>query len=156
MKLTKQTDYAFRILMFCAASGERLSRISDISRVYGASEPFLFKILQPLVEASIVETVRGRNGGIRLARKPSQISLGEVARLTEENFTIAECFERETSNCPLLDNCQLTLALREALNAFMLVLDRYTIDDLAKPSAAVRTLLALIDGVNGPKALAKN
>ncbi|MDZ7824448.1 MAG: Rrf2 family transcriptional regulator, partial [Ahrensia sp.] len=65
MKLTKQTDYAFRILMFCAAGGGRLSRITDIARVYGASEPFLFKILQSLVGAGIVETVRGRNGGIR-------------------------------------------------------------------------------------------
>ncbi len=146
MKLTKQTDYAFRILMFCAASGSRLSRISDISRVYGASEPFLFKILQPLVEAQIIETVRGRNGGIRLARLPSEITLGEVARLTEDNFTMAECFERDESNCPLLDNCRLTTALREALDAFMDVLDKYTVDDLAKPSAAVITLLAMVDG----------
>ena len=145
MKLTKQTDYAFRILMFCAASGSRLSRISDISRVYGASEPFLFKILQPLVEAEIIETVRGRNGGIRLARQPSEITLGEVARLTEDNFTMAECFERDESNCPLLDNCRLTTALREALEAFMEVLDKYTVDDLAKPSAAVITLLAMVD-----------
>lgn len=146
MKLTKQTDYAFRILMFCAASGDRLSRISDISRVYGASEPFLFKILQPLVEAKIVETVRGRNGGIRLARLPSQIPLGEVARLTEDNFTIAECFEREDTTCPLVDNCRLTSALKEAVDAFMGVLDKYTVDDLAKPSAAVISLLAMVDG----------
>lgn len=146
MKLTKQTDYAFRILMFCAAGGSRLSRISDISRVYGASEPFLFKILQPLVEANIVETVRGRNGGIRLARAPSEISLGEVARLTEDNFTLAECFEEDSSNCPLIDNCKLTVALREALEAFMRVLDNYSVDDLAKPSAAVITLLAMVEG----------
>lgn len=150
MKLTKQTDYAFRILMFCAASGTRLSRISDISRVYGASEPFLFKILQPLVEAKIVETVRGRNGGIRLARLPSDISLGEVARLTEDNFTLAECFEQDASNCPLLDNCKLTSALREALEAFMTVLDKYSVDDLAKPSAAVITLLAMVEGTELP------
>lgn len=152
MKLTKQTDYAFRILMFCAASGTRLSRISDISRVYGASEAFLFKILQPLVEAKIIETVRGRNGGIRLARPAAEISLGEVARLTEDNFTIAECFDHSSSDCPLLDNCRLTSALREALDAFMSVLDRYSVDDLSKPSAAVITLLAMVDGTeNTPK-----
>lgn len=157
MKLTKQTDYAFRILMFCAASGTRLSRISDISRVYGASEPFLFKILQPLVEAKIIETVRGRNGGIRLARLPSKISLGEVARLTEDNFLLAECFEQDASNCPLLDNCKLTSALREALEAFMTVLDRYSVDDLAKPSAAVITLLAMVDSAGAsPKGVRTN
>lgn len=145
MKLTKQTDYAFRILMFCAAGGGRLSRIADISRTYGASEPFLFKILQPLVTAGIVETVRGRNGGIRLARPASEIKLGEIARLTEDNFTIAECFQREDANCPLIDNCRLTSALREAMDAFMAVLDKYSVDDLAKPSAAVITLLAMVD-----------
>lgn len=145
MKLTKQTDYAFRILMFCASGGSRLSRIGDISRVYGASEPFLFKILQPLVEAGIVETVRGRNGGIRLARPTDKITLGEVVRLTEDNFTLAECFEREEAECPLLDNCRLTSALKEAMDAFMAVLDKYTVDDLAKPSAAVITLLAMVD-----------
>lgn len=151
MKLTKQTDYAFRILMFCAANGGRLSRIAEVAKVYGASEPFLFKILNPLVEAGIVQTVRGRNGGIRLGRPSTEISLGEVARLTEDNFTIAECFERDESDCPLIDNCRLTSALREAVDAFMQVLDKYTVDDLSKPSAAVIALLAMVDGDAAPK-----
>ena len=150
MKLTKQTDYAFRILMFCAAGGGNLSRVADISRVYGASEPFLFKILNPLVEAGIVETVRGRNGGIRLARPANRITLGDVVRVTEENFLMAECFEPDETDCPLVAHCRLTSALREALAAFMAVLDRYTIDDLARPSAAVINLLAMIGA--GPPA----
>ncbi len=145
MKLTKQTDYAFRILMFCAAGGDRLSRVADISRVYGASEPFLFKILHPLVEGGLVHTVRGRNGGIRLARPASEISLAEVVRLTEDNFTMAECFEPDDADCPLIETCRLTSALREALEAFLAVLDRYTVADLAKPSAAVINLLSMIE-----------
>lgn len=145
MKLTKQTDYAFRILMFCAAGGDRLSRVTDISKVYGASEPFLFKILQPLVEAGIVETVRGRNGGIRLARPANEITLSEVIRLTEDTFDMAACFDTQSRECPLVDNCRLTSALREALDAFFDVLSRTTIADLAKPSAAVISLLAMIE-----------
>lgn len=153
MKLTKQTDYAFRILMFCAAGGDRLSRVADIARAYGASEPFLFKILHPLVEGGIVKTVRGRNGGIRLARPAREITLAEVVRLTEDNFTMAECFDGEDADCPLIENCRLTAALREALNAFLAVLERYTVDDLAKPSAAVISLLSMIEA--GPPASVK-
>lgn len=145
MKLTKQTDYAFRILMFCAAGGDRLSRVADISRVYGASEPFLFKILHPLVEGGVVQTVRGRNGGIRLARPASEITLAEVVRLTEDNFTMAECFDLDDADCPLIENCRLTAALREALDAFLAVLEKYTVDDLARPSAAVINLLSMIE-----------
>ena len=145
MKLTKQTDYAFRILMFCSSGGDRLSRVADIARAYGASEPFLFKILHPLVEGGIVQTVRGRNGGIRLARPASEITLADVVRLTEDNFTMAECFDLDDSDCPLIENCRLTTALREALDAFMTVLEKYTIEDLAKPSAAVINLLAMIE-----------
>ncbi len=152
MKLTKQTDYAFRILMFCAAGGDRLSRVADIARAYGASEPFLFKILHPLVEGGLVQTVRGRNGGIRLARQADQITLAEVVRLTEDSLAMAECFDTET-DCPLVANCQLTGALREALDAFFDVLSRYTVDDLARPSAAVTNLVAMIEA--GPPTGAK-
>ncbi|MEO1746148.1 MAG: iron-responsive transcriptional regulator RirA [Pseudomonadota bacterium] len=149
MRLTKQTDYAFRILMFCAAAGNRLCRVSDVARAYGASEPFLFKILNPLVEAGLVETVRGRNGGIRLARPAGEITLADVALVTEDTFDMAECFEAGGTDCPLIENCQLTTALRRALDAFFAVLAEVTIDDLSKPSAAVTQLLAMID--NSPK-----
>ncbi|MEP4475700.1 MAG: Rrf2 family transcriptional regulator, partial [Lentilitoribacter sp.] len=68
MRLTRQTNYAVRMLMYCAADPENLSRIPDIAKSYSVSELFLFKILQPLAKAGIMETVRGRNGGVRLAR----------------------------------------------------------------------------------------
>jgi Rrf2 family iron-responsive transcriptional regulator len=145
MKLTKQTDYAFRILMFCATGGDRLSRVADIARVYGASEPFLFKILHKLVEGGIVETVRGRSGGIRLARPAGDITLGDVVRLTEDGFALTECFDDNETDCPLVNTCRLNPIMAEALDAFFGVLDRYTVDDLAKPSAAVISLLGMLD-----------
>ncbi|MEM0900095.1 MAG: iron-responsive transcriptional regulator RirA [Pseudomonadota bacterium] len=145
MKLTKQTDYAFRILMFCAAGGSRLSRVADIAKAYGASEAFLFKILQRLVEGGTVETVRGRSGGIRLAKPAASITLADVVRLTEDNLSVADCDDNPESDCPLLENCRLTSALIEAKRAFFAVLERYTIDDLAKPSAAVVNLLTQLE-----------
>lgn len=151
MKLTRQTDYALRILMFCAASGDRISRVQDIARVYNVSQPFIFKLLNRLVKAGIVETVRGRNGGIMLARQADAITVGEVVRLMEDTLSVAECFETEQTDCPLLTTCQLKGAFERAMRAFLSTLDAVTIHDLAKPSAAVTMLLAQIGAANGEK-----
>lgn len=143
MRLTRQTNYAMRILMYCAANEGRLSRIPEIAQAYSVSELFLFKILQPLVENGLIQTVRGRNGGVRLGRPADQITLFDVVRVTEENFAMAECFENDAADCPLIDSCGLNHALREALNAFFEVLQRYTIEDLVKSRVNMRSLLGL-------------
>ncbi|MEW9805234.1 iron-responsive transcriptional regulator RirA [Mesorhizobium marinum] len=143
MRLTRQTNYAMRILMYCAANDGRLSRIPEIASAYSVSELFLFKILQPLVEAKLVETVRGRNGGVRLGRPADQITLFDVVRVTEENFAMAECFENDAAECPLVDSCALNSALREALNAFFEVLMRHSIADLVARKADMRGLLGI-------------
>lgn len=145
MRLTRQTNYAVRIMMYCAANSGRLSRIPEIASAYGVSELFLFKILQPLVEARLVETVRGRNGGVRLGREASEITLFDVIRVTEENFAMAECFENDAAECPLIDSCALNAALRKALGAFFDVLESYTIEDLVKERTDVRLLLGIKD-----------
>lgn len=143
MRLTRQTNYAVRMLMYCAANDGKLSRVPEIARAYGVSELFLFKILQPLVEHGLVETVRGRNGGVRLGRAAKDISLFDVVRVTEENFAMAECFENDAVECPLVDSCGLNSALREALNAFFAVLMKYSIADLVKARPNVRALLGI-------------
>jgi len=112
MRLTKQTNYAVRMLMYCAANEGKLSRIPEIARAYGVSELFLFKILQPLNKAGLVETVRGRNGGVRLGKPAEKISLFDVVRVTEDSFAMAECFEDGAVECPLVDSCGLNSALR--------------------------------------------
>lgn len=143
MRLTRQTNYAIRILMYCAANNDRLSRIPEIASAYGVSELFLFKILQPLVENRLVETVRGRNGGVRLGRPADDITLFDVVRVTEENFAMAECFENDATECPLVDSCSLNAALREALGAFFEVLQRHTIGGLVRAKTDVRSLLGI-------------
>ena len=143
MRLTRQSNYAMRILMYCAANDGRLSRIPEIASAYTVSELFLFKILQPLVEAGLVETVRGRNGGVRLGRPAEQINLFDVVRVTEESFAMAECFENDATECPLVDSCALNAALREALNAFFAVLMRHSIADLVQQKSSMRGLLGI-------------
>jgi Rrf2 family transcriptional regulator, iron-responsive regulator len=152
MRLTRQTNYAVRILMYCAANEGRLSRIPEIAGAYGVSELFLFKILQPLVENGLVQTVRGRNGGVRLAKPAAQISLFDVVHVTEENFAMAECFENDATECPLVDGCGLNEALRKALGAFFEVLEGYSIDDLVKARPSMRSLLGI--DLDAPRALA--
>ncbi|MGD9913642.1 MAG: iron-responsive transcriptional regulator RirA [Rhizobiaceae bacterium] len=143
MRLTRQTNYAIRILMYCAANDGRLSRVPEIAAAYQVSELFLFKILQPLVENRLVETVRGRNGGVRLARPAAQINLFDIVRVTEESFAMAECFEDGATECPLVDSCALNAALREALGAFFDVLSKHTIQDLVNARPNVRALLGI-------------
>ncbi len=146
MRLTKQTNYAVRMLMYCAANTDQLSRIPEIAKAYGVSELFLFKILQPLNKAGLVETVRGRNGGVRLGRPAEKITLFDVVKVTEDSFAMAECFDDDGDvDCPLIDSCGLNSALRRALNAFFDVLSEYTIDDLVKARPQINFLLGIDD-----------
>jgi len=145
MRLTKQSSYAIRTLMYCAINEPGLSRVSDVAKAYGISELFLFKLIKPLVENDLLETVRGRHGGIRLAKPADQITLLDCISLTEENFALAECFEGGDVSCPLVNACEFNAALSEALEAFFSVLRSYTIADLADSRKNLRARLGLGD-----------
>ena len=145
MRLTRQTNHAIRMLMYCAVNPGKLSRVGDIAAAYSLSELFLFKILQPLVMAGLVETVRGRNGGIRLAKPAEEITLRAVVQVTEECFALAECFETGATDCPLIDSCALNAALHKALDAFLGVLGNYTIADLSSQKSVMRHRLGLAE-----------
>jgi Rrf2 family iron-responsive transcriptional regulator len=143
MRLTRQSSYAIRTLVYCAVNEPRLSRVADIARAHAISELFLFKLIKPLVENGLLQTLRGRHGGIRLGRPASEITLLDVIQLTEESFAMAECFEGGDVTCPLVDNCDLNGALREALGAFFDVLDSHTIADMAEKRRSIRDRLGL-------------
>jgi Rrf2 family iron-responsive transcriptional regulator len=143
MKLTRQSNYAIRVLIYCAVNEPELSRVADIARAHGISELFLFKLIKPLVESGLLKTVRGRHGGIRLGRPADEITLLDTIRLTEESFSMAECFEGGDVACPLVDSCDVNAALREALGAFFEVLESKTIADLAGKRRALRQRLGL-------------
>jgi Rrf2 family iron-responsive transcriptional regulator len=143
MRLTRQSSYAIRTLVYCAVNSPDLSHVADIAKAHAISELFLFKLIRPLVEAGLLETVRGRKGGIRLGRPAAEITLLDTVKLTEENFAMAECFEGGDVSCPLVDNCDVNSALREALGAFFNVLESYTIADLAEKRRTLRERLGL-------------
>lgn len=134
MRLTRYTDYAMRVLMYLGVQPDKVCSIAEIARAYGISHNHLTKVAHDLGRAGYVEGVRGRTGGIRLARAADRINVGAVVRQTEHGFDLADC-----GSCIIAPACGLTGVLDEALAAFLAVLDRYTLADLlAKQSRLMR------------------
>jgi Rrf2 family transcriptional regulator, nitric oxide-sensitive transcriptional repressor len=142
MRLTLHADYAMRVLMFAASKGEALATISEIVARFDISSGHVMKVVQALGCKGYLETIRGNKGGIRLARKPAQINIGAVVRDMEETLDIVGCLRRE-SYCCIQTCCVLKSALRDATNAFLATLDRYTLEDLARPRRALARLLEI-------------
>jgi Rrf2 family nitric oxide-sensitive transcriptional repressor len=130
VQLTLYSDYSLRVLIYLAVDSDRRATIEEIARGYDISKAHLTKVVHQLGLRGYVETARGRGGGLRLARRPEQITIGEVVRATEENLSLVECFDPATSRCAIETACGLRPALHEALAAFLAVLDRYTLADL--------------------------
>lgn len=146
MKLTQYTDYAIRVLMFAASKriegGEdSLSSIREIADAYGISENHLMKVVHRLAGLGLLETLRGRNGGLRLASAPNEIRVGDVVRAVEEDMNLVECFG-EGSTCPLTSGCRLAKALDAARGEFLKSLDQLTLADLL-PRTRTRQIVAL-------------
>ncbi|NYT65501.1 Rrf2 family transcriptional regulator [Alcaligenaceae bacterium] len=129
MRLTTMTDYAMRLLMYVGERPERLCTISEVALAYGISEPHLMKITHKLAQHGWLTTVRGKNGGMRLGRPPSEINLGAVVRDTENDLNLVECMSGNNT-CTLSGQCGLTGILKGALTQFMAHLDRYTLADI--------------------------
>ncbi len=151
MRLTVYTDYALRLLMYLAVKDEGLATIAEIAAGYAISKNHLMKVAHRLGVAGYVETVRGRNGGLRLAKPPEAIRIGEVVRHTEPDMALVPCFHPVDAFCPIDPCCVLPYALAKAEVAFIGVLDGYTLADLAGPRASLRSLLSIGSG-DGPRA----
>ncbi len=139
MRLTVFTDYSLRVLLVLASRTEALVTIADITEAFGISQAHLMKVTQALGKTGWVDTVRGRNGGMRLAADPRKLSLGEVVRRLEADFALVECLG-EDNHCVLTGGCGLEAALRQATEAFLRELDRYSIADLVNTSPALAHL----------------
>jgi Rrf2 family nitric oxide-sensitive transcriptional repressor len=128
MRLTRYTDYALRTLIYVGLHEPRQSSIAEIARAYGISESHLTKVVHQLGRLGLIRTIRGRGGGLRLARAPGEIVVGAVVRQTEDDLALVECFSGGA--CAITAPCRLQRILGEALSAFLAVLDRYTLADL--------------------------
>lgn len=130
MRLTSFTDYSLRTLLYLCANRDRLVTIQDIADMHNISKNHLMKVVYQLGQSGLIETVRGRNGGLRLGREPADINIGAVIRETESDFFMAECFDKEHDSCPLTPDCKLKGALGGATRAFLAELDKVTLADI--------------------------
>ncbi|MDE0371287.1 MAG: Rrf2 family transcriptional regulator [Rhodospirillales bacterium] len=142
MRLTDRTDYAFRVLIYLAVSGGRLATAREIAEHYDISRNHVARVAWDLGRAGIVETVRGRRGGLRLARPAETITVGAVARCTERMVPLAECFPGGAGDCRIAPACRYRTMLAEAQDAFFAVLNRYSVHDLVNGNPGLRELIS--------------
>lgn len=140
MRLTTFTDYCLRVLIQVGAKDGGLATIDEISASYGISRNHLMKVVARLAQLGYLRTVRGKNGGMRLARDPRTMRIGSIVRSIEEDLALVECFQ-SGGNCSIEPACVLKQALGEALEAFLRVLDGYTLADLLEPRSQLLALL---------------
>ncbi|MFC4523740.1 RrF2 family transcriptional regulator [Cupriavidus pinatubonensis] len=142
MRLTEYTDYSLRVLLYVAVHRDALVTIQSIAETFGIPRNHLTKIVAHLSQLGFLKTVRGRSGGMTLGMAPQQINLGKVVRATEPDFRLVECFETEGNRCIITDACGLRHVLASALDAYLGVLDSYTLQDLIKRPGALQRALA--------------
>ena len=133
MRLAEYTDHTLRVLMYCASNPDRLITIGEIAQAQELSKNNLMKIVSELVRQGLIESSRGRSGGVRLVKPATQIRIGDVVRATETDFRLVECFDERTTNCTMLASCGLKGLFGRALTAYFRELDGATLADIISP-----------------------
>jgi Rrf2 family nitric oxide-sensitive transcriptional repressor len=146
MKLTQYSDLGLRLLMYLAHRYGDSVTIQEMSDRFGVSKNHMVKISHQLTNSGLIESTRGRNGGVRLAGPPDSISVEQVLRATEDNFDLVECFNASQNHCVLTDICKLNGALNAALAAFFAELSQTTLADLVKNRKAIEKALLPMPG----------
>jgi len=141
MQLSKFTDYALRVLMHLATVDDNLLTTRQISELHGTKFNHLAKVTQWLVREGYVTSIRGRNGGLQLAKPSHEINIGLIVRRLESQHNLVECFQPGGGNCVLAGGCGLAGALREAQEAFFSVLEKTSLEDLTSNNRLLRTML---------------
>lgn len=146
MRLTMYTDYTLRVMMYLAVKyrEEGVATIDEMARSYDISRNHLMKIVNELSQTGFVETLRGRTGGVRLARPPADISIGDVVRMAEKDFAVVACHDSGTPhNCTIFQACNLKRGLARAVDAFMRELDQMTLADAITTPTVAASLLGV-------------
>ncbi len=139
MRLSDYTDYSLRVLMYCASQPGQLVTIAELADYHGVSKNHLMKVVNDLARQGVLETTRGRGGGLRLSRPAEQICIGDIVRASETDFRLVECFDPQTNACTLTATCRLKHVFTDALKAYFSELDRVTLADIA-PKETARSL----------------
>jgi len=141
MQLTLHTDYALRVLIYLSTQPDKVVTIDEITDYYDVSRNHLVKVVHNLSSKGFIHTSRGKHGGMQLARKPEEISLGDVVRQIEANFDIVECFSSANKTCRVLPICKLKSVLQQASEQFLVFLDQYSLADAVKTNSDIKRVL---------------
>jgi len=139
--LTQFSDYGLRLVIYLASHPDQVVSVDEISRAYRVSRHHLVKVVQTLTELGVIESQRGRGGGMRLAMLPSEINVGWLVRRTEPHFDLVECFDLATNTCPIASACGLKGLLHRAQHAFLRVLDECSLEQILTQRADLVALL---------------
>ena len=143
MRMTFHTDYALRMLVYLAMRPDGICTVHQVAESYGLSRNHLLKVAQTLSRLGYIETIRGRAGGIRLAMPVAKINVGALVRSTEEDFSLVECMQQQGGACAISPACMLKGMFSEALEAYLAVLDKYTLADAVRNRKALEALLGV-------------
>lgn len=143
MRITKRSNLALRVLMFCGVNGGRLVTKHEIAGKCNSSENHLGQVVNQMAQAGFLDTVRGRGGGIRLGKNPQEIQIGDVFRLMEAKAAVSECFADVDNTCPLVSACRLKSAISAAVEAFYGKLDEITLQELIEDNFSLEQILCL-------------
>lgn len=146
MELSRFSDYSLRVLIYAAARENQKVTLGELAQAYRISQHHLVKIVHYLGKSGFLRNQRGRSGGILLGKRPGEIRVGDVIRKTETHFNLAECFSAGTDLCRISPACRLKGVLHEARDAFLEVLDHYTLEDLVQNRSAILRLLSMPGG----------
>lgn len=139
MRLSEYTDYTLRVLMYCATRRDRRVTIGEMAAQHGLSKNHLMKVVNDLARQGLLETTRGRGGGLRLLAEPEAVRIGDVVRAAETDFRLVECFDPATNTCTLSPSCRLKQLFNEALAAYFGALDGATLADMTKGLTAAKS-----------------
>jgi Rrf2 family nitric oxide-sensitive transcriptional repressor len=147
--LTQFSDYGLRLAIFLGCHPDRSVSVEEVSRAFGISRHHLVRVVQTLTDLGVVATRRGRGGGMTLALDPSEINVGWLVRRTEPHFNLVECFDHVANTCPIAPACGLKQGLFRAQQAFLAVLDEYTVDQFLTRRPELVTLLEIAPSLSG-------
>ena len=143
MRLTVQTDYSLRLLIYLTAKRERRATVDEVAVAFGISRDHVAKVAHRLGLEGYVETVRGRGGGLRLGRAPEEINVGVLVRRVEPDIALVPCMAPVNAPCRIGQCCVLRRAKQQARDSFLGALDCYTLADFARPRAAMAEAMGL-------------
>lgn len=142
MRLTSFTDYSLRTLIYLAVQPDRFCTVKEVAQAFNLSQNHMIKVVHNLSKENYILSRKGKGGGICLAKDPSEIGIGEVVRVIEEDLSLAECFQKDKNQCLISDCCELKKVFFKAREAFFKVLDSFTLKDVCANKALLMDLLS--------------